>query len=103
MAEPLVVTIPHRLGQAEATNRLKAGLAGIRSAFGGKLLILEEAWTEHHLEFRVRVLGQMAAGTIDVADQNVRLAVELPWLLAKLGGKARALIERRGRRMLEKK
>jgi hypothetical protein len=103
MAEPLTVIIPHRLGQDEATRRLKSGLAGIRQTFGGKLAVIEEAWTENHLDFRVGLLGQMLAGTIDVADENVRLNVELPWLLAKLASKAKSLIERQGQLMLDKK
>jgi Putative polyhydroxyalkanoic acid system protein (PHA_gran_rgn) len=103
MAEPLVVIIPHNLGKAEATDRLRSGLAGIRSSFAGKLSVIEEAWTQEHLDFRVGLLGQEAKGTIDVGDQNVRLSVELPWFLAKLALKAKALIERQGQLMLERK
>jgi hypothetical protein len=30
--------------------------------------------------FRVRALGQVAAGNVQVGDDNVRLEVTLPWL-----------------------
>ncbi|MBV8763501.1 MAG: polyhydroxyalkanoic acid synthase, partial [Hyphomicrobiales bacterium] len=40
---------------------------------------------------------------IDIAEDNVRLAVQLPRLLMMLASKARALVERQGRIMLEKK
>jgi hypothetical protein len=60
-------------------------------------------WTQDELRFRVVLLGQAAAGTILVAEQSVRLSVELPWLLAKLAAKAKALVERQGQLMLEKK
>jgi len=103
MAEPLTVTIPHRLGQAEATARLKSGLAGVRNSFGDKFAVIDENWTGNRLAFRVGVLGQTASGTIEVEDQSVRLSVELPWLLARLASKAKALIERQGQLMLEKK
>jgi len=103
MAEPLTVIIPHRLGQAEARARLKSGFAGVRNNFGDKLAVIEESWTGNSLAFRVGVLGQTANGTIDVEERNVRLSVELPWLLAKLASKAKALIERQGQLMLEKK
>jgi hypothetical protein len=103
MAHSLVVIVPHTLGRTEATRRLKSGLASIRNAFGEKFSVVEEAWNEDHLDFRVGVLGQMTTGTIDVADQNVRLAVQLPWILRKLAGKAKALIERQGQLMLERK
>jgi hypothetical protein len=103
MGEPLTVIIPHRLGKAEATARLKSGLENIRNTFAGKLSVMEEQWAGDELRFRVGLLGQVASGTITVAEQNVTLTVELPWLLAKLATKAKALIERQGQLMLEKK
>ncbi len=103
MNESLTVIIPHRLGRDEAVRRLKSGLAGLRNAFGEKLDAVEESWTENHLAFRAGILGQDVTGTIDVGEQNVRLDVVLPWLLAKLAAKAKALIERQGRLMLETK
>jgi hypothetical protein len=102
MTAPLVVIIPHRLGKAEASRRLKSGLASVRTAFA-QLSVFEEAWSEDHLDFRVGLLGQTATGTIDVADEHVRLAVELPRILALLAGKAKALIQKHGQLMLEKK
>jgi hypothetical protein len=103
MTGPLVVIIPHHLGKAEASRRLRSGRASVRTAFAGKLSVFEEAWSEDHLDFRVGLVGQMATGTIDVADEHVRLAVELPRILALLAGKAKALIQKHGQLMLEGK
>src|SRR5262245_54538992 len=103
MSKPLVVIIPHNLGKAEATRRLRTGIGHVRSSFSSSLMVLDEAWTGDRLAFRVAVLKQEARGNIDVADQEVRLEVELPWLLAKLADKAKALIQKQGRLMLEKK
>lgn len=100
---PLIVLIPHNLGKAEASRRIRSGLERIKEGFAGKLSVIDEAWTEDHLDFRVAVLGQAASGTIDVAEGNVRLAVQLPRILMMLASKARALVERQGRNMLEKK
>jgi Putative polyhydroxyalkanoic acid system protein (PHA_gran_rgn) len=33
------------------------------------------------LSFRVRALGQVAAGNVEVAEDHVKLEVTLPWLL----------------------
>jgi hypothetical protein len=41
-------------------------------------------------------------GTIDVAEDHVRLKVQLPWLLSMLANKAKALGEKQGKLMLEK-
>jgi hypothetical protein len=46
-------------------------------------------WTEH-------------VGTVDVAEDHVRLGVQLPWLLSLLANKAKALVEKQGKLMLEK-
>ena len=56
-----------------------------------------------HLQFHVSALGQVASGTVDVADDHVRLEVTLPWLLARLVEKIQPLIRREGALMLEKK
>jgi hypothetical protein len=103
MGEPLTVIIPHRLGKTEAKARLKSGIENVRNTFAGKLSVIEEQWAGDELCFRVGLLGQVTSGTIAVAEQNVTLTVELPWLLAKLATTAKALIERQGQLMLEKK
>lgn len=103
MPQPLAVSIPHRLGKAEATRRLQTGLSSVRSRFGDKLSVMEETWTGEHLDFRVAVMGQEASGQIDVAEDAVHLQVVLPWLLHIVAEKAKALIDRQGRIMLEKK
>jgi hypothetical protein len=103
MSKPFVVSIPHRLGKDEAARRLKSGLAGARTNFAHILTIDEETWTGDQLAFRVRALSQAASGTIEVADDHVRLEVTLPWLLAALADKLTPAIRQQGTLMLEKK
>lgn len=103
MANPLLVSIPHRLGKDEATLRLQAGLAGARTHFAHLFTVQEETWTENHLDFRVSALGQVVSGTIDVLDDSVNLQVFLPWLLAKLAQAIQPLIRKEGTLMLDKK
>jgi len=103
MAKPLIVSIPHRLGREEATRRLKSGLGHVRTNFGTHLQILEETWSGERLTFRVSALGQAAGGNIDVADDHVRLEVQLPWLLAVIVEKITPLIQKQGQLMLERK
>ena len=103
MPQPLTVTIPHRLGRDEAVRRLKAGLTGVGQKFGGVFTLTEEVWSGSRLQFAARALGQTASGAIDVADDHVRVEMQLPWLLAQLGEKAKTLIRKQGQLMLEKK
>jgi hypothetical protein len=100
---PLVVVIPHRLGKSEALRRLKSGLASSRPFLSQFLTVQEEVWTDDQLRFHVAILGHAASGTIEVADDHVRLEVMLPWLLAFLADRIRPAIEAQGVLMLEKK
>jgi hypothetical protein len=103
MSAPLLVTIPHRLGKDEAVRRLQSGLGSVRSSYGHIFAIEEEIWTGEHLQFRVRALGQVASGTIDVAEDRVDLQVFLPWLLAKVAAAIQPLVRKEGTLLLEKK
>ncbi len=103
MSAPLVVSIPHRLGKDEAVRRLKTGLGEAQSRFGQFFTLQEQIWTGDRLQFRIAALGQIASGTIDVAEDHVRLQVILPWLLAKVAEFVQPLIRREGTLMLEKK
>jgi hypothetical protein len=102
MSAPLVVSIPHQLGREEATRRLKGGLT--RAAASVPVLqVDEERWEENRMLFRVRALGQLASGQVDVADDHVRIEVILPWLLQRFATAAQDVIRNRGQLLLSKK
>ena len=103
MSQPLVVSIPHRLGRQEATRRLKTGLADARANYAQWLTLEEEIWNGDSVQFRVRALGQSAGGKIDILDDHVRLEVTLPWLLGKIAEKILPTIRKEGTLLLEKK
>ena len=103
MSGPLVVSIPHRLGRDEALRRLKSGLGSASANFGHVFKVEEQNWAGPHLQYRISALGQVASGSIDVADDYVRLEVFLPWLLAKLAERLQPLIRKEGTLLLEKK
>ncbi len=102
MSEPLVVSIPHKLGKEEALRRIKPALGKASESFP-VLKVEEEVWSEDRMDFRVRALGQVAAGNVQVGDDNVRLEVTLPWLLHKFAEAVQKTIAGRGRILLEKK
>jgi hypothetical protein len=103
MSTPLVVSIPHRLGKQEAVHRLKSGLGNARTNFAHLFTVTEETWSGDHLQFCISALGGVANGSIDVAEDHVRLELFLPWLLAKLAETLQPLIRREGVLLLEKK
>lgn len=101
MSAPLVVSIPHRLGREEAVRRLKSGL-GRAAASIPVMQVEEERWSGDTLTFRVRALGQIASGQVDVADDHVKVEVVLPWLLQRFAEMAQAAIKKRGQLLLTK-
>jgi|SRR5215470_7471587 len=102
MAQPLVITIPHKLGKEEALRRIRPALGNASQNFP-VLKVEEEIWAEDRMAFRVRALGQVADGTVQVGDDNVRIEVTLPWLLHKFAEAVQTTIAGSGHVLLEKK
>jgi hypothetical protein len=102
MSAPLIVSIPHRLSREEARRRLQSGLTRAASHVP-VLSVDEERWEGDRMTFRIRALGQAAAGFVEVADDHVRLEVTLPWLLQRFADAAQKAIQRSGRFLLEKR
>jgi hypothetical protein len=103
MSKPLIVSIPHKLGKDEALRRIKAGLDSAKRQYTQVMQVNEEIWSGDRLAFRITAMKQQASGTVDVAEDHVRLEVTLPWLLAGLAHGAQAMIRERANRLLEKK
>jgi hypothetical protein len=61
MTAPLVVSIPHRLGKAEAVRRLKSGLGRTRTDFGRIILVDEEPGTATSWRFGCARWGRWRA------------------------------------------
>lgn len=62
----------------------------------------EERWNGDSMNFRIRALGQIATGQVDVADDHVKVQVVLPWLLQRFAEMAQATIRKRGQLLLGK-
>ena len=81
--------------------RLKTGL-GRAAASIPVMQVEEERWTGDSMAFRIRALGQIATGRVDVGDDQVRVEVVLPWLLQRFAEMAQATIKKRGQLLLTK-
>ena len=103
MAKPLIVSIPHNLGQAEAMRRLHGGMNGLKSQFGDKVASINETWSGNRMDFRVGAMGQNVEGHLEVMEDKVHVEVQLPWILAMIAEKAKTFIQKQGTLMLEKK
>jgi hypothetical protein len=103
MSRPLVVSIPHSLGKEEAIRRLKGGLTQLKERSGNQLAAVDTQWDDNKASFSLSLLGQSASGNLEVLEDSVRLEIVLPWFLQMIAEKAKALIQKQGHLMLEKK
>jgi hypothetical protein len=103
MGTPVTVSVPHKLGKEEAVRRLKSGLSRMANNLGGIVKIEQEVWSGNRLTFQMQGLGQSAAGTIDVRDDSLLIAVTLPWLLAKIADQIMPKLKKETTLLLEKK
>ena len=103
MSERVSVIVSHKLGKTEATRRLKDGFARSQGHLGGVIAIEQETWEGDTLSFRMRALGQAAAGTIEVLEDALRIEVSLPWLLAKAANRLLPILRSETTLLLEKK
>lgn len=104
MAAPITVTIPHKLGKAEARTRIANGFAQLTGQLGAMpLSSMQQAWDGDRLSFSAQTLGQTFTGRIDVNDADIRIEVDLPAFLANLADKIAGRLKRQGTLLLEKK
>lgn len=104
MSTPITVTVPHKLGAAEARQRLDEGFHKIAAQLGGGgLAKIEKHWEGERLMFRAQALGQTVTGHMDIFPEHVRMEVLLPGLLGMLASKVQNALQSSGRLLLEKK
>jgi hypothetical protein len=104
MSTPITITIPHKLGRAEARSRVEASLGRFKDQMGkaGKGKI-QHAWAEDRLGFHAQALGQNITGRIDVRDSDLKIEVDLPAFLAAFADKISGKLKKEGTLLLEKK
>lgn len=100
MSKPLVVSLPHELGRAEARRRIDAGVAQLVGQVGA-VGALTQSWKEDVLHFSLVALGQTLTGQIAVEDREVRMEIVLPGVLGLLAGKLKGRIRDQGQVLLE--
>jgi hypothetical protein len=103
MSEPFTFTISHRLGKDEAVRRLRKGFAELPAQVTPLFRINDQRWSGDRFDFSLSAFAQLISGTIEVADDNVRVELMLPALLARLASQIPGVIQRQTRLMLEKK
>jgi putative polyhydroxyalkanoate system protein len=102
MDQPIVVTLPHNLGRAEARQRIAGGIGKLADHIPGGAQVASR-WEGDRLTLDIQAMGQAVTGRIDVEDSAVRLEFTLPPMLAMFANQIRAFLGRKGTEMLEDK
>jgi hypothetical protein len=102
MSQPLLVSIPHRLGRLEARRRLDSGLGRLGSELNALLSGLDYHWEGDTLNFVASALWQRITGRIEVLDDVVRVEIDLPWIMQLLRDTIARQVRGRGVALLEK-
>jgi len=100
-ADPLVVTISHRLGRDEAKRRIEGGLGAIRGELARYVKEIDYTWDGYRLDFRVSAMMQTITGRLEVYEEFVTVELALPRLLHLLARRITGRIEHRGAALLE--
>lgn len=106
MSQPVTVSVPHQLGQAEARRRIEEGFNQLQSQMTGGMggmFTWQKRWEGDRLHFESGALGQKLTGRLDVQDDAVRIEVDLPELLAALADRISGKLRQAGQKLLEKR
>ena len=102
MSQPLIVSIPHRLGRVEAKRRLDSGIGRLRPELTQFVSALDYGWQGDTLNFNASAMWQTITGRLEVLDDAVRIEIDLPWLMQLLGDTVAKQVRSRGVALLEK-
>src|SRR5438128_7879783 len=102
MSQPLLVSIPHRLGRLEARRRLDSGIGRLRPELGALLSGLDYHWEGDTLNFVASAMWQRISGRIEVLDDVVCIEIDLPWMMQLLRDTIARQVRVRGVALLER-
>lgn len=103
MSEKITVNVPHKLSKEAAHAKIDSGFAKVQEQIGGKGVAVDQSWDGDVMNFTAGAMGQKLTGRLTVDDKNVHIEVDLPWLLAKLGGTVKEKLAQGTKLLLEKK
>lgn len=78
----LSVSIPHKLGQANAVTKLKELIPKLKREHGSEISDVWQEWQGSSAEFGFRTRGFDISGRLTVHDRSVTITGKLPFLVS---------------------
>jgi hypothetical protein len=95
------VAITHQLGREEVRRRLSSSSHQIADAIPGGMADVTTEWvTEDSLSLAITAMGQVIAGRIDIADEDVMFTVDIPLALGFIKPIVEGTIRQAGEKLL---
>lgn len=95
------VAIPHSLGREEARRRLHGSSNQLADAIPGGMAQVSTEWlTEDSLSLSINAMGQALTGRIDIDENEVVFAMELPLALGFIAPIVESTIQQAGQKLL---
>lgn len=102
MATPITITLPHKLGKAEARARVERSVGEFKTQLGSMGLgQMQHGWADDRLNFNACMLGQNITGRLDVNESDLRIELDLPAFLVGMASKIARMIKQKGQVLLE--
>ena len=102
MTQPLIISIPHRLGREEAKRRVDSGIGRLRPELSAFVSGLDYHWEGDTVNLTASAMWQTITGRIAVLEDALRIEIDLPWLMNLLGDTIAKQVRERGVALLEK-
>lgn len=94
------ISVPHNLGQEEATQRIRKLISQSRPQWEGMVSDLQENWNADQGDFSFKVMGKTVTGTIQVKPSSADVAVKLPLALLPFRSKIESELTAKARELL---
>lgn len=100
MGDPVTVNIPHKIGLAEAKNRIGKGIHTLSDVIPGATLS-DHHWQGDHMHCTIEALGQRIGCEMQVREDEVYGIFDLPPMLAMFANKIKEKLQKEAPKMLE--
>jgi len=91
----LKMSVPHRLPQDEALNRIKGLLGQVKQQYADKISDLHEEWSGNAGTFSFSAMGFSISGSLNVTASEVELNGNLPFAASFFKAKIESAIRER--------
>ncbi len=96
------VPLPHKLGKEEVRRRMHERSHEIAGYFPPGMATIETSWSdEDQMDLVVTAAGQKIYGAVEVYDEEVVIAMDLPPLLGFLRGTLERSVRKEATKLLE--